>query len=158
MSLLAAMVRASRSYAKPIAQQYASGNRPFTVELRRPGAGGQPTYDRETGLMVNPPDPLIYRGPARIHLSAGDTPIEIGDEETPFTSLLISIDSFTEETADDPTEAPRVDDTITVVDDAESQAAHLAGRVFEVTGVERGGHFDIGWRLHVLGAMPSRHG
>lgn len=156
MSLLSAMVNASRDYAKPIAQAYASGNRPFVVELRRPGAGGEPTYDRDTEVFTNPPDPLIYRGPARIHLSGGDTKIDVGEEQTPFTSTVISIDNFSADTAVDPTEMPRTDDTLIVVDDENSRGAHLAGRVFEVTGVERGGHFDIGWRLAVLGAMPSR--
>jgi hypothetical protein len=158
MSLLSAIVGASRDYAKPIAQAYTSGNRPFTVEVRRPGAGGEPTFDRATGEFVNPEDPLIYRGPGRIHLSGSDTKIEVGEEETPFTSTVISIDPFTAATAGDVTEMPRVDDTVTVVDDEGSRGAHLAGRVFEVTGVERGGHFDIGWRLAVLGAMPSRRG
>lgn len=150
MSLLTAMVNASRAYAQPVAKAYASGNRPFTVELRRPG-GAEPTYDRVTHQMTNPEDPLLYRGPGRIHLANPDTQIEIGEERTSFISTVISIDTYD----GDP---PQVDDTVTVVDDAESRATHMAGRVFEVTGVERGGHFDIGWRLNVTGAMPSRHG
>lgn len=150
MSLLSAIVRSSRDYAKPIAQAYASGNRPFTIEVRRP-AGGMPTYDRTTNTMTNPEDPLLYRGPGRIHLSSPDTRIEVGEEDTSFISTMISIDTYDGE-------PPQVDDTVTVVGSADAADAHLTGRVFEVTGVERGGHFDIGWRLDVQGAMPSRHG
>lgn len=158
MSLLSAIVGASRDYAKPIAQAYASGNRPFTVEVRRPGGGGEPTYDRATKQMTNPPDPLIYRGPARIHLAAPDAEIQVGEESVPFVATTISIDNLSAATSEDPTDAPLVRDTVVVVDDAESRGAHLAGRTFEVTSVERGGHFEIGWRLGVLGAMPTSRG
>lgn len=150
--LASAIVRSSRAYAQPIAAAYASGNRHFLVELRRP-SGGKPFYDRDTGLLVNPEDPLLYRGPARIHLGGPDVEIEVVDEGTSMLSTVISIDPTDSE---DRAPSPRADDSVTIIDNADSQAAHLAGRVFEVTGVERGGHFDIGWRLHVLGAMPSR--
>lgn len=145
--LLSAMVAASKGYAQPIAQSYASGNRPYLVRLTRVGAASY--FDRTTKVLVNPPDVTLYTGPARIFPVTGPVELELGDERQTFSSARISIDNYTGS-------EPRVDDLVEVLDNAQAQLGRLVGRVFTVNDVEAGGHFDIGWELTTTGVAPSR--
>lgn len=148
-SLLAAMVQASKAYANPIAADYAAGNRIYVVTLERPGRVGD--FNRLTGQWVDTPDATLYTGPARIYPASGGADLEIGDERTPFNAATISINLYEGL-------PPRVDDVVRVTSTPLSRSTHLADRVFEVTGIDVGGHFSIGWSLQTLGAGPSRHG
>lgn len=144
--LLSAMVGRSKDVAQPLAQAFASGNRPYRVRLERPG--DRPSFDRETGTMTNPVDEVIYVGPARIFPVTGPLELEVGDERTTFSSARISIDNFAGD--------PRVDDIVTVLDNPQGELGRLVGRQFTVLDVEVGGHFDIGWELTTQGVAPSR--
>jgi len=144
--LLSALVMGSKKYADPIASSYAAGNRPFTVRITRPGV--LPTYDRATKVFTNPADELVYDGPGRLTTASGGGSTVIGDEETQFSTVRLSINGGGT--------APRRDDLVLVVDDAQSQATHIAGRVFTVLDVEVGGHYGIGFVLSLSGAEPSR--
>ena len=148
-SLLAALVRDSKTYGDPLAAEYASGNRSYLVTLTRPSAPS--SFDRTSGQFLNVADQVLYIGPARVYGSSGASELEIGDERTPFTSTTISIDDYAGL-------GPEVDDVVQVMDTPQAQANNIALRFFEVTGVDVGGHFGIGWTLRVLGAGPSRHG
>lgn len=152
--LAAALVSASKRFADPIAASYASGNRAYNVQLKRPGPPG--TFNRDTNSFNPRQDVLLYTGPARIYLSSETVELPIGDETRPFNAAMISIDYFNTDNAPNPKIIPRVDDIVVVVDDDQAEAGHLPNRIFEVTGVEIGGHFGIGWTLRTIGAMPSR--
>lgn len=145
--LLSALVRGSKNYAQPKAASYASGNRPYLVRLTRVGAAA--FYDRDTSLLVNPVDTTLYTGPARIFPVTGPVEMEIGDERATLSSARISIDNYTGP-------EPRVDDLLEVLNNDQSQLARLVGRIFTITDVEVGGHFDIGWELTGTGIAPSR--
>lgn len=146
---MSALVQASKAYAEPMARAYAEGNRVYVVTVERPG--GPATFDRATGAFVDPPDTVLYTGPARIFPATGGADLDIGDERTPFNAATITINLY------DGT-PPRVDDVVRVTSTPQSRATHLADRVFEVTGVDVGGHYGTGWTLQTLGAAPSRHG
>lgn len=146
-SLLSALVSRSKQVADPLAAAYASGNRPFTVRVTRPGPPS--TFDRATGQMDNPADLEVYLGPARISTLSGPVELEIGDERTTMSSARISIDAGGEL-------FPRVDDIVDVVETEQATQTHLVGRSFTVTDVEAGGHFGIGYVLSVMGIAPSR--
>lgn len=156
--LLSAMVQRAKAYASPIAQSYASGNRPYRVEIHRPGPPQE--YDRTTQQMVNPADILVYRGAAKIGDLGGPIELDIGGERITMASAQISIDYDTEIDPEDPNAqvrlAPRVDDVVTVLEDEQSLATHIAGRTFTVTAAGAGGHYGIGWVLQALGVSPSR--
>ena len=49
-----------------------------------------------------------------------------------------------------------MDDLLEVIQDEQSIATHLAGRVFAVGSVEVGGHFGIGYVMALSGVAPSR--
>lgn len=152
--LLSAMVQRSKQIADPRAAAYASGNRAYQVRLSRPGVLG--SFDRVTGLWTNPPDTVLYEGPARIYAAHGGIELEIGDERTPFNAAQVTIDYFDPDNSPDPTKAPQTDDVLEVLDTPLSQATHLAGRSFEVTAVDVGGHYGTGWTMQVLGAGAHR--
>lgn len=145
--LTSALVASSKQWAQPIAAAYASGNRVYHVLVTRPGDPG--TFDRNTGQWVGRTTTTVYDGQARIWVDEGTGLREEGDEQIPFNDIRLSIDHS------DP--MPRVDDALHVVDDAQSASTQLAGRDFEITGVEIGGHFDTGVTLSATGAAPSRH-
>lgn len=144
--LLSAMIARSKQAADPIASSYASGNRPFHVRVTRPNVN--PSYDRATQVFTNPPDQLVYDGPGRLTTASGPVEVSVGDEQTFFSTARLSIDAGGE--------IPRRDDLVLVLSDGQSNATHLAGRVFTVQDVEVGGHFGIGYVMSVLGAAPSR--
>lgn len=145
--LTSALVAASKSYAEPIASAYAAGNRAYHVRITRPGDPG--VFDRNTGRWVGRTVDLVYDGPARIWVDGGTGLREEGDEQIPFNDIRLSINQGDR--------LPRVDDDLHVVDDAQSEGTQLAGRDFEITGVEIGGHFATGVTLSATGAAPSRH-
>lgn len=145
--LLSALVQRSKQVADPIAQAYASGNRPYQVSLSRPGA--PPTWDRNTNTMVNPIDEVLYTGPGRFPVGSGPVELEVGGERQTFTSVRCSINPYIGP-------RPRIDDLLTVLDTPQSQATQMVGRTFTVQGVEVGGHFAIGYQLTLMGVDPSR--
>lgn len=147
-SLVSALIKASKAYADPIAAAYASGNRPYTVLITR--AAAEPGFDRDTGQFQQSTRGEVYNGPARIYASPGGAELDIGDERTSFNSATITIDN-----TDGP--QPRVGDQIRVQIDAQSEATHIAYHLFDVTGVEVGGHYGVGWTLQTLGVSPGRH-
>lgn len=144
--LLSALVQRSKQIADPLAAAYASGNRAFTVELSRPGA--DVTFDRDAKAFLNPADPVLYTGPARIYTITGGMELQIGDEDMVLSSARISIDSY-----DGP--APQHGDLLTIIDTAQAQNTHAVGRVFQVEDVEIGGHFGIGYTMTTRGVAPS---
>lgn len=147
--LLSAIVRASKRLADPRALAFTSGNRPYTVKISRPGE--VPTFNRATGVFNNPVDTLIYQGPARISPASEGAQTDFGGEQLTFTAVQISIDDVP---AGSP--SPRVDDLVEVLTDDLSTSTQIAGRIFTVTGVIVGGHFNIGFQLSATGAEPSR--
>lgn len=152
--LLSAMVARSKQAADPIATAYASGNRPFTVTITRPGA--RSSFDRDAAEFVNPADDIIYSGPARIWTVSGGVDLDIGDERMTLSNARASIDAFTADNAPDPALFPRVDDVFTVVTTPQASQTHLVGRVFAVGDVEAGGHFGLGFVMSLTGVAPSR--
>lgn len=147
MSLLSAMVAASKKVADPLVASYASGNRVYTVRLTRPGAPS--TFDRATGAYTDIPDEVLYTGPGRIWPITGGASVTFEDERSDISSVRVSIDDYDGE-------PPRLDDVLEVLDTPQAQAAHLAGRVYEVSDVEVGGHYGYGWHLTGTGIAPSR--
>ncbi|MEO6203989.1 MAG: DUF6093 family protein [Mycobacteriales bacterium] len=146
-SLVSAIVAASKAYASASVDDHAAGNRVYSVRVTRPGAA--PAYNRGTQVMVNPVDAVLYEGPARITNSSGGGSLDIGGEETSFTSLTVSIDAYAGL-------VPRVEDLVEVLESPLSVKALLSGRDFAVTSVDVGGHYAFGYTLQVTGAAPSR--
>lgn len=164
--LVSAIARGSRVFAEPIAQAFASGNRTWLVELRRPS--GQPDFNRDEGAFVKRTAETYYRGPARIFPSA-ETTREVGDEDVPFNVARATVDFFTPQVLDEddvvvsgnsahPDWQPRADDILVVMPDPQSAQDHLDDRVFEITGVNVGGYIATGWSLELVSAAPSRYG
>lgn len=145
--LLSAMVGDAKAWADPQVESYTHGNRLYDVVIVRPVL--LPNYDRATNTFDNPDDQPVYTGKARIYPVSGGPSVSVGEEVLDLASLRISIDAV----VDAP---PRMEDLVTVVDNAASQAGHLANRVFTVTDVEVGGFFPYGWTLTGHGIAPSR--
>lgn len=153
--LVSALARASRDYAAPIAQAYASGNREYHVRIDRPGDPG--VFDRSTGQWTGRARALIYDGPARIMDDPDSAPRDIGDETIPFNVVRVSLDRFSDATSSTGFAGPRADDVITVIDDPMSREGNIAGRRYEITGVGLGGFISTGWLVTAQGPAPSRH-
>lgn len=145
--LLAAAVKASVRYGQRMVSQYAGANRTYVVKLWRPGA--DPTFDRTTGQWTNPPDDLLYNGPARVRPTGPGSVMDVGDEPVYFASAAISINEY------DGTQ-PRRNDLVEIVSDAQSTGTRIAGRWFKVEDVEVGGLIDYGIGLSCTGVQPHR--
>ena len=145
--MLSAMVQDSKGWADPLVESYTGGNRLYQVVITRPGAAS--SFDRASGVFTNPEDETVYEGRARIYPVSGSSVVTVGDEMSDLASVRISIDQVVEM-------PPRMEDLVTVVDDAAAQAGHLAERQFTVTDVEVGGFFTYGWTLTGVGVAPSR--
>lgn len=145
--LLAAAVQRSVSYANVLAARFSGANRTYTVRLWRPGAS--PTFDRLSGQWTNPPDDLLYEGPARVRPTSHGGSVDVGDEPLYFASAAISLNEYTGT-------QPRRNDLVEIVSNAASSATRIAGRWFKVDDVEVGGLIDYGTVLSCTGVAPHR--